>query len=109
MRESGRPAQHVKVWAVRDAGELHVIVIDKAARPATVDLRVAPDGPATVTRLTAPSVTAGSQVTLGGHWLDRAGHWQGRPSTQTSAPWRDGYRVEVRRFSAALLTIKTSA
>ena len=109
VRQSARAAQHVKVWAVRDDGELHVIAIDKGPRPATVDLRVPADGPATVARLTAPSATATSHVTLAGQWLDEAGRWRGRPRTQTISPVRGGYRVQVRRFSAALVTVKTSA
>ena len=109
VRQSARAAQHVKVWAVRDDGGLHVIAIDKGPRPATVDLRVPADGPATVARLTAPSATATSHVTLAGQWLDEAGRWRGRPRTQTISPVRGGYRVQVRRFSAALVTVKTSA
>ena len=108
VRESARPAQRVKVWAVRDDGQLHVMAIDKGPSPATVDLRIPADGPATVARLTAPSATATSDVTLGGQWLDRDGRWRGAPVTQTVAPGVTGYRVAVGRYSAALLTLKGS-
>ena len=108
VRESARSAQHIKVWAVRDSGALHVIAIDKGPRPATVELRTpGDDESATVARLTAPSASATSHVTLGGQWLDRAGRWRGTPSTQTISPVHGGYRVEVPRFSAALVTIRT--
>ncbi len=108
VRESARPAQRVKVWAVRDDGQLHVMAIDKGPRPATVDLRIPADGPATVARLTAPSATATSHVTLGGQWLGRDGRWRGTQTTQTVAPGATGYRVEVGRYSAALVTVKSS-
>jgi hypothetical protein len=100
---------HLKVWAVRVAGgRVHVLVIDKGASPVTLDVRGAGQGPATVARLLDPSVSATSNVTLAGQWLGRDGRWRGRRSTETIAPARDGYRLTVGRFSAALLTIRRS-
>jgi hypothetical protein len=109
VRERALPAQHVKVWAVRDDGRLHVMAIDKGSRSATVDLRVPADGPATVTRLRAPSATATSHVTLGGQWLGHNGRWRGTPVTQTVPPGAAGYRVRIDGYSAALVTVKSTA
>jgi hypothetical protein len=108
VRERLGPQQHVKVWAVRGDGQLHVIAIDKGSSPATIQLRVPADGPASVTRLTAPSPAATSHVTLGGQWLGRDGRWQGHPSNTTVVPSAAGYRIRVGRYSAALVTVKSS-
>jgi hypothetical protein len=106
VRLSAGSTSHLKLWAVRVAGgRLHVLVIDKGTSTATIDLRVAADGPATVARLLAPSVAATSRVTLAGRSLGRDGRWTGRRSAETVAPAGNGYRFTVGRFSATLLTI----
>ncbi len=108
VRLSGTRSPHLKVWAVRVAGgRLHVLVIDKGSRPATVELRVPPAGPASVQRLRAPSASATSRVTLDGQWLGRDGRWRGRRATRTIAPTASGYTLTVGRYSAALVSIGT--
>ncbi len=109
VRLSGPRAPHLKVWAVRVAGgRLHVLVIDKGRRPATVELRIPVAGPASVQRLRAPSASATSGITLDGQWLGRDGRWRGRRDTRTIAPTRYGYTLTVGRYSAALVSIGTA-
>lgn len=104
MREKRQ--MHVKVWAVRVAGGgLHVLVIDKGSRAARVALRIAPDGPATVQRLLAPSVAANSGVTLAGQWLNAEGRWTGHRIVSQVMPSADGYELTVPRYSAALVSV----
>jgi hypothetical protein len=106
VRLSAARSPHLKVWAVRVAGgRLHVLVIDKGSRPATVQLRVPGAGPASVQRLLAPSAAATSGVTLDGQWLGRDGRWKGRRDTRTIAPTRYGYPLTLRPYSAALVAI----
>jgi hypothetical protein len=101
---------HVKVWAVRVAGgRLHVLIVDKGSRPATVDLRVPAVGPAIVQRLLAPSASATSGVTLDGQWLGRDGRWKGRRDTRSIAPTGSGYTLTVGRYSAALVSMGIGA
>ena len=70
---------HVKVWAVRvGRGTLHVLVINKGARGASVDLSAPAVGVASVQRLIAPAPSAQFGVTLAGQSLDADGQWSGR-------------------------------
>jgi hypothetical protein len=106
VRMSVGHAPHLKVWAIRTANErLHVLLIDKGSHPATVGIHTPGAGPASVQRLTAPSPSATSGVTLDGQWLGRDGKWHGRRSTQTIEPTGEDYRVTVKRYSAALVSI----
>jgi hypothetical protein len=109
VRLSAKPSAHVKVWAVRDGARIEVLAIDKGADPATVQLRLPANSPATVARLTAPSAVATSHVTLGGQWLGRDGRWRGRRSQESIAASGGGYRFTLGRYSAALLSVSDGA
>ncbi len=99
-------ALHLKVWAVRVAGNaLHVLVINKGAGAAQLDLRLPGHGPASVQRLLAPSGTARSGITLAGQRLVGDAIWQGRQVVQTARPGRDGYQLAVPGFSEALVEL----
>jgi hypothetical protein len=89
-------------------GVWHVLLISKGAQGAHVELHLPASGPATVQRLQAPTVSARGGMTLGGQQLDRAGRWRGSFASQTLAPARGGYSVTVPRFSAALVTVRSS-
>jgi hypothetical protein len=103
---SARRSTHVKVWAVQVAGgRLHVLVINKGDRAATVALRVAQSGPATVERMLAPSVGSTSGVTLGGQWLGADGRWHGRQTHIVLEPVDGRYEFTIPRFSAALVGV----
>jgi hypothetical protein len=96
----------VKVWAVQVAGgRLHVLVINKGGHAATVALRVAQSGPATVERLLAPSAGSTSGVTLGGQWLGADGRWHGRQTHIALEPVDGRYEFTIPRFSAALVGV----
>jgi hypothetical protein len=67
--DASRPL-HLKVWAVRvRGGGLHVLLINKGNRSVSVDLQIPAYGRATVQRLSAPSVSSRSDVTLDGQQL----------------------------------------
>jgi len=108
-------ALHLKVWAVRTAGRLlHVLLIDKGTRAATVRLELPASGPASVQRLLAPSAGSRSGVTLDGQQLGSDARWHGQPADQTilpdhtSRPGLDGYQLTVPRLSAALVSAHLS-
>ena len=104
VRLRGARRVHMKAWAVRDGGMLHVLLIDKGSRPADVDLHLPVTGNATVQRLQAPSVRSGTGVTLGGQWLDARGQWEGTPVVQIVHRRQGGFDVRLGATSAALLT-----
>jgi hypothetical protein len=107
LRVRVRDSLHVKVWGVRVAGnELHVLVIDKGARPAIVDLRLPASAPATVQRLLAASPRSRAGVTLDGQWLSRAGRWLGARTTETIFSDDRGYELQVAPASAALISVR---
>jgi hypothetical protein len=107
LRVRVRDSLHVKVWGVRVAGnELHVLVIDKGARPATVDLRLPASAPATVQRLLAASPHSRAGVTLNGQWLSRAGRWLGARTTETISSDDRSYELRVAPASAALISVR---
>jgi hypothetical protein len=104
VHASGRV--HVKVWAVRLAGDrLHVLLINKGRRDANIRLELPARGAATVQRLLAPSARATSGVTLAGLWLGRAGGWQGHRSIATIVPGIGGYSLSLPRFGAAFVSV----
>jgi len=107
VRVDATPGLHLKAWAVRvSPGGLHVLLIDKSAQSANVDLRLPAAGPATVQRLLAPSAASRTGVTLDGQWLGRDGDWYGRPADQIVRPGATGYKVWIRGPSAALLSVR---
>ncbi|HWC86387.1 MAG TPA: hypothetical protein VG388_07605 [Solirubrobacteraceae bacterium] len=107
LRLHARRALHLKAWAVSSGdGVLHVLLIDKGRRSATVQLRVPAQGPAGVERLLAPSVRATGRVTFAGMRLGADGRWRGRPAVAMIPPGAHGYVLTVRRYSAALLSLR---
>jgi hypothetical protein len=62
--------------------------------------------PASIQRLTAPSVRAHQGVTLGGQHLGPTARWLSTPSNLTVTPTRRGYTVTLPRYGAALLTLQ---
>jgi hypothetical protein len=105
-----RPPSHLKVWAVRvSGGGLHVLILDKGSRAATVELRIPATGAATVQRLLAPSITSRTGVTLAGQHVGPDGSWQSVPVTQTVLPGPRGYVVRVPRMSAALVGFRLAS
>ncbi len=105
VRAPGFP--HVKVWAVRIRGpRLHVLVINKGPRRATVDLRVPTVGAASVERLRAAAASARTGVRLDGRWLDRSAEWQGTPLSEVVTRTAGRLRIVVPRYSAALVSAR---
>jgi hypothetical protein len=104
-----RPIAHVKVWAVRTAGgQLHVLAIDKSARPVRLALALrGASGPASVQRLLAPSVRDQHGVTLAGQRLNARGQWVGQRVVETLRRHRGVYRLALPRFSAALISVRS--
>jgi hypothetical protein len=97
----------LKAWAVAVGGDrLHVLVLDKGNRPASLALSLPASGPATVQRLIAPAVSATRGVTLGGQWLTRAARWAGSPVSDTVYARHGSYHVHVGRYSAALIDVR---
>jgi hypothetical protein len=96
-------ALRLKAWAVRlPSGALHVLLINKGNRTATVALHLAGLGRGSVDRLLAPSVSSRWGVTLGGRHLSVAGGWVGTGSSEVIAPSAGGYAVTLPPYSAAL-------
>jgi len=93
----------LKAWAVRlRSGALHVVLINKGGRTATVVLRLSGLGPGSVYRMRAPSVSSRWGVTLGGRHLSVSGRWLGIPASEVVLRSDTGYTVTLPRFSAAL-------
>jgi len=109
VRVRAARALRLSVWAVRVAGGvLHVLLIDKSNRAATVRLELPAHGPASVERLLAPSADSSSGVTLAGQQLGDDGSWQGPPANETIARGRGAYQLDLPRLSAALLSVRLS-
>lgn len=107
VRTESRGPAVVKAWAVHtQSNELHVLLINKSAHPAEVDLRLPPSGSMTVQRLLAPAVSATSGVTLNGQQLGTDAHWIGTKTTETVERGPSGYKLAVPAFSAALAIAK---
>ncbi|HET9103543.1 MAG TPA: glycosyl hydrolase family 79 C-terminal domain-containing protein [Solirubrobacteraceae bacterium] len=98
----------LKAWAVRSgARTVHVLLINKGGRPASVALRLpTATGAAQIQRLLAPTARSRSGVTLAGQHLDAGGRWVGSLSTHTASPTPAGYPVFVPATSAALVTVQ---
>jgi hypothetical protein len=102
--QSPHPAG-LKIWGVRIlGGTLHVLLINKTARAARVDLRLPLAGPASVERLRAPSAEAHSGVTLAGQRLGAEDTWVGRAVVDAVPRGDRGYMVTLPPVSAALVT-----
>jgi hypothetical protein len=97
----------LSAWAVEVRGEtLHVLLIDKGNRTATVHLRLPAVGPGSVQRLLAPSPYSRSGVTLAGQELTWDGYWTGTLLSESVAPGARGYELVLPRHSAALLSVR---
>src|SRR5205807_9668731 len=109
LRVSGAGA--VKTWATRapDGHTRIVLINDSATDPETIEVHapgVRAAGAATLERLGAPSLSAGSGVILGGQTF--GGHTEsGQVSPHASSVFPDGgdFVVDVPAASAALLTL----
>lgn len=101
----------LKAWGVRLPGKrLHILLINKGAAGVRASLRIPAQGRVTAQALLAPSVRAGSGVTLGGQHLSRRGLWNGTPVTTALSVGRGGgYRVAVRGYSATLVSTQLRA
>jgi hypothetical protein len=103
------PSGPLKVWATSGSdGTIRVVLINKdPTTPASVQLRLpGTQTPATVERLSAPSVDATSGVTLAGQTFGSqttTGTLPGAPITEPAAPLLGTYTVDVPAGSAALV------
>jgi hypothetical protein len=108
LRTSGSSAPNVKVWAVHGSRSLlKVLVLDKGPRAVNAALHLGNDGTATIQRLTAPSPSATTGVTLAGQHLGAQGQWVGRRVIPELDPARGTYTVPMPAYSAALITVHT--
>lgn len=106
LRLRAQRSLHLKAWAVRVRGDrLHILVIDKGSQSVSIALRLPAEGPATIQRLLAPSVTARAGATLDGQQLSAQGSWRGGPESETITPGNHGYALTLPRFSAALVSV----
>jgi hypothetical protein len=101
----------VHVWATADrSGHARIVVVNKdqhQAGDAVVTVRDGA-GPATLERLTAPSLTATTGVALGGLAIPAGttdGRIAGTPVTETVSTAGHTYRFAMPAASAALLTV----
>jgi Glycosyl hydrolase family 79 C-terminal beta domain len=103
---------NVKTWATLDDHRvLRVTLINKDKKSARrIVLRASGYGAATLERLIAPSFDAKTGVTLDGMTFDGSqdGKPLGAPNTESVAPSKGAYEVQLPAASAALLTLKLS-
>ncbi len=109
---SGAPGGAEPVWALRTPqGALHVVAINKSAT-ATESLALhlpGARGPATVQRLTAPSLAASTGVTIGGQSFGSettTGELTGTPQRPIVRARDGAYHLIVPAHSAALLEVR---
>jgi hypothetical protein len=102
----GASKNNVKVWAVRtQPHSLKVLAINKGKSPVRLALAMPSRGPASVQRLTAPSVSAMTGETLAGQTIGPDGRWVGPRVSQRVSRSRAGtYTVAVPGYSEALIT-----
>ena len=105
----------VHVWATADRrGHARIVVVNKdlaRAGDAVITVRDGA-GPATLERLTAPSLDAKTGVALGGLSIPDGtsdGRLTGTPVTETVTPSGHTYRFAMPAASAALLTVSIPA
>jgi hypothetical protein len=101
----------VHVWATADRhGHARIVVVNKSALQAGDAVITVRDssGPATLERLTAPSLEAKTGVALGGLSVPNGttdGLLTGAPARETVTPTGRTYRFAMPAGSAALLTV----
>ncbi len=111
LQISGRPAGAIRVWATRaPSGRVRVVLINKSPRGLRiVTLRIeAGTGVGSLQRLTAPSATAGTGMTLAGQSFPpgtTTGALTGTPRVQQIVRSGGDYVVPMPPASAALLTL----
>ncbi len=98
---------HVKVWGVRvSRSTLHLLVINKGAREAVVELNAPAKGSAAIERMRAPTPGARAGLRLAGQWLDRSARWRGVRVTGHAFVHAGRLRLAVPRYSAALVSTR---
>jgi hypothetical protein len=102
---TGSPQLHLKAWTVRKGATVSVLLLNDGARATSATIQThGQSGAATVRRLTAPRAGATSGIRFAGQWIGSDGRWHGRKVESHATRTRDGYRVEVPAYSAALVT-----
>ncbi len=96
---------HLKAWVVQSKAGLRVLLINKGARGASVNLQLGNRGPAYVRLLRAPRIWSSSGVRFGGQWIGADGRWHGKLHAPRVNPSGGRYQVVVPEFSAALVSI----
>ena len=94
----------LKSWVVRVGGQLRTLLINKGRAPVNVTLALGTTGPATISRLKAPSIGSMTGVRYANRWIGTDGRWHGRLVTQTEQAQSGKYRVTLSPYSAALIT-----
>lgn len=102
---TGPPQLHLKAWTVRKGATVSVLLLNDGGSAASVALNAHGGRPATVRRLTAPRPSATSGIRFAGQWIGSDGRWHGKEIESHASRTRDGYRVEVPPYSAALVTL----
>lgn len=96
----------LKAWAVRlRDGSARVLYVNKSAHTISVELNTGTRAPATLERMSAPSIKANRTVTLAGQRLGLDGRWQGTLATRSVPAQGGSYQVLVPAYSAALLMV----
>jgi hypothetical protein len=101
---TGPPQLHLKAWTVRKGATVSVLLLNDGGSAASVALEAHGGRPATVRRLTAPRASATSGIRFAGQWIGSDGRWHGKEVESHANRTRDGYRVEVPAYSAAVVT-----
>jgi hypothetical protein len=95
---------HVKVWAVTSRNGTSVLLINKGPRSASVSLCCgAARQHAQIERLSAPSITSRSGVTLAGRFIGPDGRWHGRELMTAIRPSGRRYHMLLPGYSAAVV------
>ena len=107
---TARTKANAHIWVMRSGKKLRVVVVNKDLRRAGTVRFTVPGSQrgARLARLTAPSLTARTGITLGGQSIATPtydGALQGSPVESAIRPKRGVYSFTLPRASAALLTI----
>jgi hypothetical protein len=112
LRVSLRGPSSLHAWATAGPGSVrHVVIVNESpTRGADVMVSGLTGGPAQLQRLSAPSVSATTGITLGGRTFgtDTATGQLGPPLRDAVAPHRGAYRARVPAASALVLTAADS-
>ncbi|HWD63719.1 MAG TPA: hypothetical protein VG405_00970, partial [Solirubrobacteraceae bacterium] len=95
----------VSIWAVRFAGGMRVLVINKSSQPSWTTLNVGHHKSAFARSLNASGPGATNGETYGAQHISITGHWKGHVRSP-SVPYSNGaYHVYVGKYSATMLTL----